>query len=481
MALADLDLILIQLLENYWDNKMAIDINSLFADIIDTPEQRQQKLLQQGMKQGELLASGLRGRAAALAPLAQMAGQLGVQRNENLRRAVQPMLGIDPRTTGEKIQESLKNLDLNSPQGLIQAANQMQSIDPVRAASLRQAAAQLEAQRAAARQKTAETQRITTERIGQRRSMTEFINASDLEATDKSAYISAANSGAFDGDINGLIERLNPESSDRYKVVGNNIWDNQEKKFITPPSEEVDSGIELSPKDYDPASIILFENALRTATSPEARAAIAEDPATMPLPVPDNGWSWQATEDDGKTIYIARPSSQEALQTVTREFNSANNQADKTIQELDNTFSIIKDIRNGVEGKKVNTILGQVTRILPGTNAYVLDAEINSLLSNLGFNALQSARAAAANGASGFGQLTQNELILLKELIAPLKLGLPKDEFLSNLNQIESFLKQSQGILKNDWDIDSWIGLPSSKPKSETKELSDEELMEKYR
>jgi len=28
---------------------MAIDINSLFADIIDTPEQRQQKLLQQGM------------------------------------------------------------------------------------------------------------------------------------------------------------------------------------------------------------------------------------------------------------------------------------------------------------------------------------------------------------------------------------------------------------------------------------------------
>jgi hypothetical protein len=32
---------------------MAIDINSLFADIIDTPEQRQQKLLQQGMLQGD--------------------------------------------------------------------------------------------------------------------------------------------------------------------------------------------------------------------------------------------------------------------------------------------------------------------------------------------------------------------------------------------------------------------------------------------
>ena len=122
---------------------MAIDINSLFADIIDTPEQRQQKLLQQGMVQGQLLSSGLRGRAAALAPLAQMAGQLGVQRNEDLRRAVQPMLGIDPRTTGEKMAEQLKGLDPEDPNSLLQAAQALQSIDPVRAAALRQAAARV--------------------------------------------------------------------------------------------------------------------------------------------------------------------------------------------------------------------------------------------------------------------------------------------------------------------------------------------------
>ena len=119
---------------------MPIDINSLFADIIDTPEQRQQKLLQQGMMQGQLLSSGLRGRAAALAPLAQVAGQLGVQRNENLRRAVQPMLGIDPRTTGEKLQEQIGKIDTSTPQGLMQAAQAIQQIDPIRAAALRQAA-----------------------------------------------------------------------------------------------------------------------------------------------------------------------------------------------------------------------------------------------------------------------------------------------------------------------------------------------------
>jgi len=121
---------------------MAINISTLFADIIDTPEQRKQKMLQQGMMEGQMLSSGLTGRARALAPLAQMAGQLGVQRNEDLRRAVQPMLGIDPRTTGEKVQEQIQGLDPNDPNSMLKIAQALQSIDPVRAASLRQLAAQ---------------------------------------------------------------------------------------------------------------------------------------------------------------------------------------------------------------------------------------------------------------------------------------------------------------------------------------------------
>ena len=120
----------------------AINIQSLFADIIDTPEQRKQKMLQQGMMEGQMLSSGLTGRARALAPLAQMAGQLGVQRNEDLRRAVQPMLGIDPRTTGEKVQEQIQGLDPNDPNSMLKIAQALQSIDPLRAATLRQAAAQ---------------------------------------------------------------------------------------------------------------------------------------------------------------------------------------------------------------------------------------------------------------------------------------------------------------------------------------------------
>ena len=125
---------------------MAIDINSLFADIIDTPEQRKAKLLQQGMAQGQLLSSGLTGLTRAAAPLAQVAGQLGVQRQENLRRAVQPMLGLDPRTAGEKLAEKIGSLDLSNPADMLKAAQELQSIDPVRAASLRQAAVNKQAE-----------------------------------------------------------------------------------------------------------------------------------------------------------------------------------------------------------------------------------------------------------------------------------------------------------------------------------------------
>ena len=121
---------------------MPINISTLFADIIDTPEQRQQKMLQQGMLQGQQLTKNLTGLARAAAPLAQMAGQLGVQRNEDLRRAVQPMLGLDPRTTSEKLGEQIQGIDMSTPDGMLKAAQALQSIDPVRAAALRQAAAE---------------------------------------------------------------------------------------------------------------------------------------------------------------------------------------------------------------------------------------------------------------------------------------------------------------------------------------------------
>ena len=198
---------------------MPIDINSLFADIIDTPEQRQQKLLQQGMVQGQLLSSGLRGRAAALAPLAQMGGQLGVQRNDALRRAVQPMIGIDPRSTGEKVSEQLKGVDMSTPEGMLQAAQSLQSIDPVRSAALRQEAVRMRTEmqdrlRQQSRENELDAQRkAKAERDAELFPMQKATQELELEAARRRQTETEQESQAHNSAVNTLLSTI-PETED---------------------------------------------------------------------------------------------------------------------------------------------------------------------------------------------------------------------------------------------------------------------------
>jgi hypothetical protein len=198
---------------------MAIDINSLFSDIIDTPEQRQQKLLQQGMLQGQLLSSGLRGRAAALAPLAQMGGQLGVQRNDALRRAVQPMIGIDPRSTGERVSEQLKGVDMSTPEGMLQAAQSLQSIDPVRSAALRQEAVRMRTEmqdrlRQQSRENELDAQRqAKAERDAELFPMQKATQELELEAARRRQTETEQESQAHNSAVNTLLSTI-PETED---------------------------------------------------------------------------------------------------------------------------------------------------------------------------------------------------------------------------------------------------------------------------
>jgi len=234
---------------------MAIDINSLFADIIDTPEQRQQKLLQQGMMQGQLLSSGLRGRAAALAPLAQMAGQLGVQRQEDLRRAVQPMLGIDPRTTGEKLQEQLGKIDTSTPEGLMQAAQSIQTIDPVRAAALRQEAVRMRTEmqdklRQQAREDELDAQRrATAEREAELFPMKKAVQELELEAARRQTTETQEQREARNVAVNSLLSTI-PETEETAVL----------RSLI--PSMSNDQLIKLeqgTPEDFDETTISQYD------------------------------------------------------------------------------------------------------------------------------------------------------------------------------------------------------------------------------
>ena len=101
---------------------MPINIQSLFSDIIETPAQRQQRMLTEGILKGRELTGGLTGLARTQAPLVSALAMQMPQRQEALRRNVGGMLGLDVRTESEKVQEALKGVDPNDPQSLLQAA-----------------------------------------------------------------------------------------------------------------------------------------------------------------------------------------------------------------------------------------------------------------------------------------------------------------------------------------------------------------------
>ena len=129
---------------------MPIDIPSLFRDIIETPAQRQERMLGEGILRGRELTGGLTGLARTQAPLVSALSMQMPQRQEAMRRGVGGMLGLDVRTESEKVQDALKGVDPNDPQSLLQAAQAVGNLGlGTQAAQMRAMAADVTRQRQA--------------------------------------------------------------------------------------------------------------------------------------------------------------------------------------------------------------------------------------------------------------------------------------------------------------------------------------------
>lgn len=282
--------------------------------------------------------------------------------------------------------------------------------------------------------------------------MLQFVELADIDPNQKIAFSNSVASGLYDGNVENLISRLAPGQDDKFKVVGNNIWDITDQKWITPPDARF--GIEgITASQYDPQSISRYQSAVSSAQTPEQREAAA----ALLLPKAEDGWSWSKIEDEDR--YVQRPSSGPALQEVNREINIANMAGRKQREQSQNVIGIIDDMKEKVSSGEAGTISGLVLQFIPGTEEFSIGTDIDTLKANMGYNALQEARQASANGSSGFGQLTQRELDRLESLITSLTFGLKKDEFISRLNEIEESFKGARDRAKSDWTIDEWIGI----------------------
>jgi hypothetical protein len=411
---------------------MTINIQTLFADIIDTPEQRQQKLLQQGMLQGQLLSSGLRGRAAALAPLAQMAGQLGVQRQEDLRRAVQPMLGIDPRTTGEKMAEQLQNLDPENPDSLLQAAQALQSIDPVRAASLRQAAAQKRVEQSnLERQRRIDDLKIQAAEID----LESGKAAQEIREKSQAALPQIAQQFRSQGfedlasqlESNSItVEQANERADARNKVSSS-------ENYVRLSNTEIfnrNTGDIISSDEVPPERIMeVGEGNNKRIVGLNKDGSVAFNVSAQELLTQNS-----ATSDNSSDPNNQENSEYDTLRgQAVQEFNVIKAQTAKSLTILDDS---------ALAAGRVSNMAKAFTANLPTVQAGVmqsridLEGAISTIKANVAFDRLQKMRDESKTGGA-LGNVSNIELSLLESSIASLDANLSPEILRQNLQAVE--------------------------------------------
>jgi hypothetical protein len=102
---------------------------------------------------------------------------------------------------------------------------------------------------------------------------------------------------------------------------------------------------------------------------------------------------------------------------------------------------------------------GSILKYVAGTDTYTLGGDVDSILANLGYNALQEARSSSSNGSSGFGQLTERELADLKSLVTTLKVGMKKEDFKARLDLVKKNFERARKRAQGKVTLDQWIGI----------------------
>ena len=213
---------------------MAINITSLFQDILESPEQKQQRQMAEGFARSQNAVSGLTGLATAAAPLVGTMAELQGRRTEALQRGVGGLLGRDVRSTSEKLQDALSRFNPQDPRSVSQTTQMLQQMG-LGAQGAQLAAMALEEQQKSkamteeatlrgqqsesntlaikrARQVNEETTQASADRTAFRIRAAQAINASDtLTASEKQALSAQVAAGGFDGNGAALYEIVSPK------------------------------------------------------------------------------------------------------------------------------------------------------------------------------------------------------------------------------------------------------------------------------
>lgn len=335
--------------------------------------------------------------------LAQNIGGLGAMRAQN--EAAQQR--ADEKNAAMRlVNEALAS---NDPEQLLAAAQSIQTIDPAVAVKLSQAAGLAnKAKKAAQIKGLEETAADATVKAQKARAIQMARQAGDTVglAQVRSGALSPADY------INEQADRQRQtqqgmSSSDRFKTVGNRIFDVVEQKYIE-PSESEDPKISFQTRDN--GDLQVFSGTELVQTYPASQK-----------------------QDEG--------SKESAMNVITKSV-FLEGQVDKLMGDVPATGS---------------GFLGQTVGKIGGTAGYDRDRDIINLKANLGFEQInEMKRQAALSGASGtgLGQISNIEFMSLQSTVDALDVGMSAEaqrEALANIKRhLETIRNLASGVAKKD-------------------------------
>jgi hypothetical protein len=496
------------------------DIAALFSDIVETPQQRQQRLL----AEGQASAGQFTGLPTGIRELA-MGISSNIPRNVEAVRRFGVQAGLPMETQGEQLQGAMANFDIDDSNSRMAVLNQLKGIDPMRAVAFGEMLKERDAQQAAAK----EASRLTTlqienevatqqarrdqeahertqalaaqtETAARRQSMIMMANSSShLNPAEVVSINNFVNGGGYDDNADGFFAMVMPDSDWKKVEDGDNWYDSVNGEWLIPPADQargnrgavnVFERYGISAVRDDPGSMARLNTRIAEINNmqdltPVERFALEEEAVnTIILPRYDNekweeypDWDENGDEiidEDGNIVmkWFSVPSTSDDVRETYKELDSINSRNRTLSTHAENGLGAIGRIEDDLAQAEANgeQIVGSVWDVLqslyPGSHGeYELASEIDNLKAILGLTGLAEARQGSASGASGFGQLTESEMRILQDRIASLRQGGSIEKFKEDLGIIKRELQKQRRIGSVVLEYAEYVGTrPRPKP-----------------
>lgn len=319
------------------------------------------------------------------------------------------LFGADTRTPQEKqaaaLQEQVKSIDLSTPEGLMATARLYQGLGDMASASqfaqlAQQAKKEVRQQQITGLEAAGEEATRRAEAAREKQQLREALNtAREREDTDAVRALSSKSMSPSEY----LTGQATKEPVDKYKVVGNRIFDTSTGEYVEP--ETVAELLPLS--------------SLKDAVTPESLVEYAK------------------TGD--KTVLKAKEEEEEVSGDIVGQLIST----DTVLETVDKALGLTDDY--WVAGYDIAKLIP-----LP-TDAKQMESYVNTLKANLAFDRLQKMRDASKTGGA-LGQVSNIELGLLQSSVATLDPGSKnfKEQLATVRRQYENFRNSLLGQAPND-------------------------------